>query len=152
MQFAFCFRRFWEIKASAQFNNRWVIMTAAATVRKGRNGGEIKTRTDQVRRPAAMNYLRFSKVGKVSKAFVKKHQKFTHFEQFAFLTSKMTSKLKFDLIRPTMILGCPSFLFDKLSCLSTPWTFNLQFKSCLVVFLELIGHRRTSFCKSCPDF
>ena len=37
--------------------------------------GLARTRTDLVRLPAARNYKRFSKIGKVSKGFVKKNQK-----------------------------------------------------------------------------
>ncbi len=35
----------------------------------------IQTRTDYVLRPEARNYRRFSKIGKVSKDFIKKFQK-----------------------------------------------------------------------------
>ncbi len=47
---------------------------------------------------------KISKIGKVSKDFVKKTKKITDFKRSAFLTFfdlQMTSKLKFDLIHPT---------------------------------------------------
>ena len=49
--------------------------------------------------------------------------KITYFRRFAFLTFfdlQMTSKLKFDLIRPTQFRGARDFQFHKIFCLNTP--------------------------------
>ena len=57
----------------------------------------------------------------------------------------MTSKLKFDLIRPPYFGGAWDFQIYKIFCLSTPWTLNLQFKSFWVVFSERVCHTKEFF-------
>ncbi len=56
----------------------------------------------------------------------------------------MTSKLKFDLIRPPYFGGAWDFQIYKIFCLST-WTLNLQFKSFWVVFSERVCHTKEFF-------
>ena len=64
----------------------------------------------------------------------------------------MTSKLKFDLIRPTEFGGARDFHFYKIFCLSIPWILNLQFKSFWVIFSERAGHTKKFFRSGLLEF
>ncbi len=94
----------------------------------------------------ARSYIRFSKIDKVSKDFVKKNKKspaLSNLRFGPFFDLQMTSKLKFDLICPHTVFfgGALDFQFLIFLCLSTAWTFNLQCTSFWVVFSELVTAR-----------